>query len=378
MLVLHFRTMSSESEDEFQSADEGSDSENLECIPKTLAQSIEPFEDGDHSERVCKIRGYETGMEEFDINVSALKGPAIAEETKTPDDKTETNQADVSFANPEKIDSVAVSELSILGEPARERPSDQVLHSERGESKVNEIAVMCVEKVEGGSMKQECVEKKTSEYHLEEHIRVLEVDQAQPKERVGINAEEPVASTLCKSERSSTVNSTENTKPESVHDGSEILEGRKTKAIKQSKIGMKKPREKLGERLGARKIISTSTDSTSFMNTTKHTEGKSGKMLLNDQRKSDAKTVSKSTDSTSCVDTVQVMGEENDKVQTNNEKCMIGKCVEENRWEEDEKSKKRQQWKEQQERWHQALNFDKDGKEVSFVLKQVFAIFISN
>lgn len=100
-------------------------------------------------------------------------------------------------------------------------------------------------------------------------------------------------------------------------------------------------------------------------------EEESGKMLSSNQKKLRAEVVSKSTDSTSSVDTKGPMEEESDEVQTKNTRCtMTGKGAGET--EEDEKSKKRQQWEEQQERWHQALNLGKSEKEVSFIFKHVY------
>lgn len=380
-LLLHFRRMSSESEDEFQSADEGSDSETLECIPNALDQSAPPCTNADLCERVYKTRedgtNKETGMEEFSKDSSALKEGDSVTSVEVTKKKTDTSFADDSCASHKESFPLAISELSITGSNSvGGKKLDQLeVYSEDAVSEGNETSCsMCMEKIEGGSMTHECLQTGASEYHLEEHKNV--VDQGQPKEIVisneTENLKEKPEKSHCKLKITPRNASVEDTKPENADDGSGIHGGRKPKAIKQSKIGMKKPREKLGERLGARKLnvntVSVSKESASCVNVTRCMEEESGKILPSDQRNLDPKETSKSTDSTSCVDTLGPVGGEGEKMLTNNQSCTVfGEGVREN---EDEKSKKRQQWEEQQERWHQALNFDKDGNEVSFLLQQ--------
>lgn len=358
--------MSSESEDEFQSADEGSDSENSEYIPKALAQPTPPCMNASLSKKVDKVRKDETynvmAMDKYDKDSSPLKEVPIVDNTK----------ADVLCGSHEESISQTMSELSVVdNETEGGRASDQ-LDSKYSVPEVKEIADMNVERLEDESVTQECMQKGGGDYHLEEH-KNAEIGQVQPKEMVRNNVEteelkEKHEDSRGESEVSSTNTATIDTKPESVDDGSGIHGGRKPKAIRQSKIGMKKPREKLGERLGAKKInvnmANISTDSTSCVNTTRGMEEESGKMLSSNQKKLRAEVVSKSTDSTSSVDTKGPMEEESDEVQTKNTRCtMTGKGAGET--EEDEKSKKRQQWEEQQERWHQALNLGKSEKEAS-------------
>lgn len=364
--------MSSESEDEFQSADEGSDSEDSECIPKALGQSTPPCTKTALSKKVDKVREDETYnvlvMDKSKDDSSIQKELPIVDNTKV----------DVLCGSHEESISQTVSKLSVVdNETEGGRVSDQ-LHSKDSVPEVKENADMNVERLEGGSVAHECMQKGGGDYGLdsrplEEYKNTAESGQEQPKEIVGNNDEteeskEKHGDSCGESEVLSTNTAAVDTKPESADDGTGIHGGRKPKPIRQSKIGMKKPREKLGERLGAKKINvnkgNISTDNTSYVNASKGIE-ESGKMLSSDQRKLHAEVVRKSTDSTSCVDTKESMEEENDEMQTKNTRCTLtGKGAMEP--EEDEKSKKRQQWEEQQERWHQALNLDKSKKEVSF------------
>lgn len=365
--------MSSESEEEFQSADEGSDSEDSECIPKALVQSTPPCTKAALSKKVYKVREDETYnvlvMDKSKEDSSIQKELPIVDNTKV----------DVLCESHEESISQTVSKLSVVNnETEGGRVPDQ-LDSKDSVPEVKEIADMNVERLEGGSVTHECMQKGGSDYGLdsrplEEHKNAAESGQVQPKEMVGNNDEtkeskEKHGDSCGESEVLSTNTAAVDTKPESGDDGTGIHGGRKPKPIRQSKIGMKKPREKLGERLGAKKInvnkANISADNTSYVNASKGIEEESGKMLSSDQRKLHAEVVRKSTDSTSCVDTKGSMEEENNEMQTKNTGCTLtGKGA--MKTEEDEKSKKRQQWEEQQERWHQALNLDKSKKEVSF------------
>lgn len=367
--------MSSESEDEFQSADEGSDSEHLECTPKAFSQSTLTCMNTDPYERVNKDEGdetyNETGLEKFNNDAFDVKEVPIVNNTKVTDYITKKGHADVSCESHEESIAVAMSELAFKSsESVEERSSDQLeVYAKDGISKLNESTDICGGKLKSGGITQECIQKGVSGYHFEEHKNDV-VEQAQPKEILINNFDTDELKE--KPQVSSTIVSAEDTKSESADINiSGIHEERKPKAIRQSKIGMKKPREKLGERLGIRKQNANrvvSKDCTSFVNPPKYMEEKSGKILPSDQKNPDTKMDSHSTDSTSCTDSMKLMGEERDEMLNNNQECtMSGKSFGEA--EEDEKSKKRQQWQEQQERWHQALNLDKDGKEVSFIFK---------
>lgn len=342
-ILLYFRTMSSESEDEFQSADEGSDLEDLECNPKASVHTQPLSVYSAPCERAHQTEEDEIQSEAVkeELNRDNSNAEAAVDTNKNSTDTSEKILTESKRSHPvdvlriSKDKSVSTSVSCIKDESVEKRAINQHEVNKCSQYSITQDVCergLCVEELQKERIKPE--KKKEDEFLPKELKSNVETDETQPKEVIE-DLEEKSRNTKCKLVVSSQMPSSEIAKTENTADEIEVLAANsKPKPIRQSKIGMKKPREKLGERLGARKL--------------------------------GAKVASKSIDSISSSDTMKHKEEEDKDMSANEERSqLIAKDVGENRGEEDEKIKKRQQWEEQQERWHQALNLDKDRKEVS-------------
>lgn len=329
--------MSSESEDEFQSADEGSDLEDLECNP---ASSVHPQPLSVYAapcERTHEIEKDETHSEAVEERLSKdISNVAIAVDTGK--NNTDTCEKTETLKESEKslpVDVLCIFKDKSDNENIEERAVNQLEFNKCSEGSITQEVGergLCIEELQKERIKPE----KNKEEFLPKELRSdVETDEAQPK-NVTEDLEEKFGNTKSRLEAlPSQTTSLEIVKVENTAAEIEVLAANtKSKPIRQSKIGMKKPREKLGERLGARKL--------------------------------GTKVASKPIDSISSSDTIKHKVEEDRNMSTNERGSQsIVKDSGEDRGEEDEKIKKRQQWEEQQERWHQALNLDRDKKEVS-------------
>lgn len=329
--------MSSESEDEFQSADEGSDLEDLECNP---ASSVHPQPLSVYAalcERTHEIEKDETHSEAVEERLSKdISNVAIAVDTGK--NNTDTCEKTETLKESEKslpVDVLCIFKDKSDHENIEERAVNQLEVNKCSEGSITQEVGergLCIEELQKERIKPE----KNKEEFLPKELRSdVETDEAQPK-NVTEDLEEKFGNTKSRLEAlPSQTTSLEIVKVENTAAEIEVLAANtKSKPIRQSKIGMKKPREKLGERLGARKL--------------------------------GTKVASKPIDSISSSDTIKHKAEEDRNMSTNERGSQsIVKDSGEDRGEEDEKIKKRQQWEEQQERWHQALNLDRDKKETS-------------
>ena len=340
---IYFRTMSSESEDEFQSADEGSDLEDLECNPKASVHPQPPTLYAASCERVHETEEDETHIQDEEEEFKDGSNIEAAVDTnKNSEDTIERIETIKESEKAQSVDVLCTSEDETISVPVscikgdesvEEKPINQFKVNRCSEDSVaqdvDEKDYSCVEERQEEIIKPESNKEKykviPKEHDEDQHKEVIE------------DSKEKSGNTKCKSDKlSSQTASSDNFKTENKSDKVEVVApSSKPKPIRQSKIGMKKPREKLGERLGVRKL-GTKVDS-------------------------------KSVDSISSSDTVKPREEDNTMPTNERTSQVIPKSIREDRGEEDEKMKKRQQWEEQQERWHQALNLDKDKKEVSIL-----------
>lgn len=371
--------MSSESEDEFQSADEGSDLEDLECkLKSTVLEQPPPV----HA-APCK-RVYETEEDEAQSEASKKEPNTDTSDVeddvdtnKNREDNSERTQINKESEKSHPVDLLGISEdenssmfVSCIkdDESIKERPLKQLevgrCIEDNNTQEVCEKSYSCVEELRKEKSTPESKKGKDDEFHPEEHKQNYEVQSEELIEA----SEEKSEDAKCKQNVLSQTASSENLKTESAADEVEsltsdskpipenkadevepltsdskpILEkpdeinpftsNSNPKPIRQSKIGMKKPREKLGERLGTRKL--------------------------------GTKVANKSIDGICSSDIIKHKEEEDRNISTNIRGSQLtAKTTEKNKEKEDEKMKKRLQWEEQQERWNQALNLNKDKKE---------------
>ncbi|MPC21772.1 Protein FAM114A2 [Portunus trituberculatus] len=393
------RTMSSESEDEFQSADEGSDLEDLECnLKRTLLQQHQPVHAAP-CERVCEAE------EDAAQNEASKKVPSTSTSDAEDDVDTNKNREDTSERTQinKESDLLGISEdesssMSVSctkdDESIKETPVQQLevgrCIKDNDTQEICEKSYSCVEELRKGftaekleksdkfqteelkSDKQnyevqseeliedseeksedvKCKQKVSSQTALSENLKTECIaDEVEPlisnSEPLPENkGDEPLPENKGDEVEPLTSNTeplpgdeveplTSNTNPLPENKGDEVeplASNSKPKPVRQSKIGMKKPREKLGERLGTRKL--------------------------------GTKVANKSIDGISS-DSLKYKEEDRNTSTNKSRSPLTAKTVEKNREKEDEKMKKRQQWVEQQERWNQALNLDKDKKEAS-------------
>ncbi|XP_045129710.1 protein FAM114A2-like [Portunus trituberculatus] len=391
--------MSSESEDEFQSADEGSDLEDLECnLKRTLLQQHQPVHAAP-CERVCEAE------EDAAQNEASKKVPSTSTSDAEDDVDTNKNREDTSERTQinKESDLLGISEdesssMSVSctkdDESIKETPVQQLevgrCIKDNDTQEICEKSYSCVEELRKGftaekleksdkfqteelkSDKQnyevqseeliedseeksedvKCKQKVSSQTALSENLKTECIaDEVEPlisnSEPLPENkGDEPLPENKGDEVEPLTSNTeplpgdeveplTSNTNPLPENKGDEVeplASNSKPKPVRQSKIGMKKPREKLGERLGTRKL--------------------------------GTKVANKSIDGISS-DSLKYKEEDRNTSTNKSRSPLTAKTVEKNREKEDEKMKKRQQWVEQQERWNQALNLDKDKKEAS-------------
>lgn len=356
--------MSSESEDEFQSADEGSDIEDLESnLKSTVLEQATPVlaapcegvsgtkEDEAQSEVSKKQPDSDTSDVEDDVDTNKNREDTSVRTqiNREPEKPQPVDLLDISEDESSSVSTPCIKEdESIKEKPVEQLEVDKCIE-DNNTQEVCEKSYSCVEDLRKERFTPESNNEKSDKLHPEE----LESDKQNyevQSEAVNEDSEEKSEDTKCQQKVSQTASSenlkTESTvdevepvaanskpTPENREDEVETLTSSKPKPIRQSKIGMKKPREKLGERLGARKL--------------------------------GTKVANKPIDSISS-DTMKHKEEEDKNAATNKSGPQVTtKTIDKNKGKEDEKMKKRQQWEEQQERWNQAHNFDRDKKEAS-------------
>lgn len=324
--------MSSESEDEFQSADEGSDFEDsyplnsqgttatkseVQPVKSCPAPTKEVIKDNMNTPESIKdtktelskpVTSKATPTEEFDADDESEEEIQEEPQTKTFDDKV-TNLMSA-------LDQLSLRVNKQLTKPvSKTKPTDEMVEEDDDEDEGEDED----EDGHNGSVEEDQAKEREI---MKEEERKRELEREEEKKRELEKEEERKSEIKREQEKRGEQEKNAGTTQES-----ETV-SQKAKPIRESKIGMKKPREKLGERMGARRLGAK-------------VEKKPLESISSDSFK-------KSED-----------------IMWNKEESQTDSAEAKQREEErqkEEKWRKQQQWEEQQKRWQQ-INEGEDKKE---------------